>query len=273
MVQQLHEIPPNQMFRADYPYRASGSSLMRKHFQDVARHIIEMSPGGRDGFVVEIGSNDGVMLTTLSEAGMRHLGVDPAAGADDVARSHGVRVRTDFFDASAAAEIREEEGPAHLIYSANTISHISYLDSIFHGIDLLLAPDGLFVFEDRSLADILKYDYFDQIYDEHFYLFSVRSVQAMAARFGFELIDVQHLPIHGGSIRYTVARVGTREPTAPSRNSWRGRKPRGLPRKRHSPGSPPTSIASRRTSSPFSATCVPTADASSGTGRRRGAPR
>lgn len=214
MVQQLHEIPPNQMFRADYPYRASGSSLMRKHFQDVARHIIEMSPGGRDGFVVEIGSNDGVMLTTLSEAGMRHLGVDPAAGADDVARSHGVRVRTDFFDASAAAEIREEEGPAHLIYSANTISHISYLDSIFHGIDLLLAPDGLFVFEDRSLADILKYDYFDQIYDEHFYLFSVRSVQAMAARFGFELIDVQHLPIHGGSIRYTVARVGTREPTA-----------------------------------------------------------
>jgi len=119
-----------------------------------------------------------------------------------------------MIDTTAAAEIREEEGPAHLIYSANTISHISYLDSIFHGIDLLLAPDGLFVFEDRSLADILKYDYFDQIYDEHFYLFSVRSVQAMAARFGFELIDVQHLPIHGGSIRYTVARVGTREPTA-----------------------------------------------------------
>ena len=214
MVQQLHEIPPNQMFRADYPYRASGSSLIRKHFQDVARHIVQTCPGGRDGFVVEIGSNDGVMLTTLSQAGMRHLGVDPAAGADDVARSHGGRVRTDFFDASAAAEIRAEEGPAHVIYSANTISHISYLDSIFHGIDLLLAPDGLFVFEDRSLADILKYDYFDQIYDEHFYLFSVRSVQAMAARFGFELIDVQHLPIHGGSIRYTVARVGTREPTA-----------------------------------------------------------
>ena len=205
---------------------------------------------------------------------MRHLGVDPAAGADDVARSHGVRVRTDFFDASAAAEIRAEEGPAHLIYSANTISHISYLDSIFRGIDLLLAPDGLFVFEDRSLADILKYDYFDQIYDEHFYLFSVRSVQAMAARFGFELVDVQHLaytrrfhPLHGRPCGHPSSRP------RPSRNSWRRRKPRGLPRKRRSSGSPPTSIASRRTSSPFSATCVPTADASSDTGPRRGAPR
>ena len=214
MVQQLDEIPPTQMFRADYPYRASGSSLIRKHFEDVARHIVQTCPGGRDGFVVEIGSNDGVMLKTLSEAGMRHLGVDPAAGAADVARSHGVNIRTDFFDASTAGEIRAEHGPAHLIYSANTISHISYLDSIFRGVDLLLAPDGLFVFEDRYLDDILKNDYFDQIYDEHFYLFSVRSVQATAARFGFELIDTQHLPMHGGSIRYTVARAGTREPTA-----------------------------------------------------------
>jgi methylation protein EvaC len=100
-----------------------------------------------------------------------------------------------------------------LIFSANTISHIAYLDSIFRGAGLLLAPDGLFVFEDRYLGDILKCVYFDQIYDEHFYLFSVRSVQALAARFGLELVDVQHLPLHGGSIRYTVAHAGTREPS------------------------------------------------------------
>ncbi len=214
MVQQLDGVPPSVMFRADYPYRASGSLLIRRHCEGVARHIVETRPGGRDGFVVEIGSNDGVMLKTLSEAGMRHLGVDPAVGAADVARSHGVRVRTDFFNASTAGEIRAEHGPAHLVYSANTISHISYLDSIFRGVDVLLAPDGLFVFEDRWLGDILRYHYFDQVYDEHVYLFSVRSVQAMAARFGFELVDAQHLPLHGGSIRYTVARAGTRRPTA-----------------------------------------------------------
>jgi methylation protein EvaC len=202
------------MFRADYPYRASGSSLIRRHGEDVARHIIQTCPGGRDRFVVEIGSNDGVMLTTLSKAGMRHLGVDPAAGAADVARAHGINVRTDFFNESTAAEIRDEHGPAHMIYSANTISHISYLDSILRGVDLLLAPDGLFVVEDRYLGDILKRVYFDQIYDEHIYLFSVRSVQATAARFGFELVDAQHLPLHGGTIRYTVARAGTKEPAA-----------------------------------------------------------
>lgn len=213
MVQQLETVPPYEMYRADYPYRASGSLMIRRHFEDVARHIIDTCPGGRDGFVVEIGSNDGVMLKTLSAAGIRHLGVDPALGAGDVARSHGVNVRTDFFNASTACEIHAEYGPAHLIFSANTFSHISYLDSIFEGVDSLLAPDGLFVFEDRSLADILRHNYFDQIYDEHIYLFSVTSVQAMAAHFGFELVDAEHLPLHGGSIRYTVVRKGTRQPT------------------------------------------------------------
>ncbi|OBB91099.1 class I SAM-dependent methyltransferase, partial [Mycobacterium sp. 852002-40037_SCH5390672] len=159
-------------------------------------------------------SNDGVMLKALSQAGIRHLGVDPAAVAADVAATYGVSVLKDFFNASTATKIRDEHGSAQLIYSANAISHISYLDSIFLGVDILLAPDGLFVFEDRYLGDILGCVYFDQIYDEHIYLFAVRSVQALADQFGFELIDAEHLPLHGGSIRYTVARPGTAKPAA-----------------------------------------------------------
>lgn len=228
MVQQLEEVPPSQMYRADYPYRASGSKMIRRHFEEVARHIIQTCPGDDDKFVVEIGSNDGVMLKTLSEAGMRHLGVDPAASAADVARSRGINIRTDFFNASTAEEVYAENGHANLIFSANTFSHISYLDSIFHGVDSLLAPDGLFVFEDRSLADILRNNYFDQIYDEHIYLFSVTSVQAMAARFGFELVDAEHLPLHGGSIRYTVARAGTRAPSTAVGNFLAQEKAEGL---------------------------------------------
>lgn len=213
MVQQLHEVPPNQMFHAEYPYRASGSALIRKHGESVAERIIQRCSSSQNPFVVEIGSNDGVMLKRLSDAGIRHLGVDPAALAADVAQTHGVDVWKEFFNAATATKIRDEHGPADLIYSANTISHISYLDSIFLGVDILLAPDGLFVFEDRYLGDIVNCVYFDQIYDEHIYLFSVRSVYSMAAQFGFDLIDAEHLPLHGGSIRYTVARAGTSKPT------------------------------------------------------------
>lgn len=215
MVQQLNLVPPDEMYRVDYPYRASGSALIRRHGEDVAQQIMQMCASERgEPFVVEIGCNDGVMLKTLRKAGIRHLGVDPAASAADVARAQGIAVCTEFFDEPTAGQIREEHGPANIIYSANTISHISDLDSIFRGIDLLLAPDGLLIIEDRYLGDIQKCVYFDQIYDEHIYLFSVGSVQSLAVRFDLELIDAQHLPLHGGSIRYTLARAGTRNAAA-----------------------------------------------------------
>ncbi len=81
---------------------------------------------------------------------------------------------------------------------------------MFAGARALLAEGGVFVFEDRYLGDIVTHTYFDQVYDEHFYLFSVRSVQAMARQYGFDLIDVEHLSVHGGTMRYTTARAGER---------------------------------------------------------------
>ena len=213
MVQQLEEVSRDQMFHQEYPYRSSGSTVVSKHFRQVAQRFLETELTGMDPFVVEIGSNDGVMLKTVSDAGIRHLGVEPSGGAAEVARSAGVRVRTDFFEKSSAIEIRAADGPADLIFSANTTSHIPYIDSIFCGVDALLAVNGVFVFEDRYLGDIINHSTFDQIYDEHFYLFSIRSVRNMAERFGFELVDAEHLPVHGGTIRYTVARPGQRRPT------------------------------------------------------------
>ncbi len=212
MVQQLEEVPRGKMFHTDYPYRSSGSALMRKHFEQAALHLLETELTGNDAFAVEIGSNDGVMLKTVKEAGVRHLGVDPSGGAADVATRKGIRVRVDFFEESSARLIRETDGPADVIYSANTISHIAYIDSILRGVEVLLAPNGVFVFEDRYLGDIIEHTYFDQIYDEHFYLFAVQSVQALAARFGFELVDVERLAVHGGAVRYTLARAGARTP-------------------------------------------------------------
>ncbi|MEV7970199.1 class I SAM-dependent methyltransferase [Sphaerisporangium sp. NPDC088356] len=213
MVQLMEEVPRERMFHEDYPYHSSGSSVMREHFTRTALNFIETELTTTDPFFVEIGCNDGVLLRTMAESGIRHLGFEPSAGVANVARERGVRVRTDFFEESTAAAVREAEGPANAIFSANTICHIPYLDSLLRGVDALLTPDGVFVFEDPYLGDIVKKTSFDQIYDEHFYLFSVRSVQAMAERFGFELVDVERHPVHGGEVRYTLARAGARQPT------------------------------------------------------------
>jgi methylation protein EvaC len=212
MVQLMQEVPREQMFHEDYPYYSSGSAVMQKHFADTARHLLETEAAGPNAFVVEIGCNDGVMLRTVHEAGVRHLGFEPSGKVAEAARANGLRVRGDFFEESTAREVRESDGPADVIFAANTICHIPYLDSILRGVDALLGPDGVFVFEDPYLGDILAKTSFDQIYDEHFFLFSARSVQALAASFGFELVDVERLPVHGGEVRYTLARAGARRP-------------------------------------------------------------
>lgn len=214
MVQQLEEIPRERMFHQAYPYVSAGSARMREHFTRTASDFLARELTGRDPFIVEIGSNDGTMLATVHEAGVRHLGVEPSGGVADVARARGIRVRTNFFEEAVGAEIAAADGPADVVFAANTLCHIPYLDSLFRGIDALLAPDGVFVFEDPYLGDVVGKNAFDQIYDEHFYLFSARSVQAMARSYGFELVDVHRLPVHGGEVRYTIARAGARKPAA-----------------------------------------------------------
>jgi methylation protein EvaC len=213
MVQLLDDAPQDVRYNDTYRYHASGSASHRKHFEQDARRFLETELTGTDPFIVEIGSNDGVMLETISRAGIRHLGVEPAKGVATLARAKGIRVRTTFFDESAAVDIRAEHGPADVIFGANTICHIAYQPSLFRGVDALLAPDGVFVFEEPYLDTIVAGMAFDQIYDEHVFYFTARSVQAMAERFGFELIDVEELALHGGEIRYTIARPSRRRPS------------------------------------------------------------
>ncbi|MFI1809223.1 methyltransferase domain-containing protein [Streptomyces sp. NPDC020422] len=213
MTQLLDEVPRDRMFHAAYPYHSSGSAHMRRHFERTAGRLSRTHLRGADPFVVEIGCNDGVMLRALAKEGIRHLGVEPSGGVAELARQQGVRVRNTFFEEATAAEIRAADGPADLVYSANTICHIPYLDSVFRGLDTLLAEDGVFVFEDPYLGDILERTTFDQIYDEHFYFFTLTSVRTAAARYGFEVVDVERLPVHGGELRYTLRRAGRGTPS------------------------------------------------------------
>jgi methylation protein EvaC len=211
---QLGEVVPRQkMFHDGYPYYSSGSSVMREHFEETAQEFLETDLTGPGSFVVEIGCNDGVMLKTIRDAGMRHLGFEPSSKVAETAQAKGVRVTGDFFEESTARQVRDNDGPADVIYAANTICHIPYLESVFKGVDTLLRPGGIFVFEDPYLGDVLAKTSFDQIYDEHCFLFSAQSVQAIADRFGFALVDVRPLSVHGGEIRYTIARKGEREPS------------------------------------------------------------
>jgi methylation protein EvaC len=212
MFQLMEQPQPEKMFHGEYAFYSSTSRYMQTHFESFAHAVMNGLLAGRDDpFVVELGSNDGIMLRHFLKRGLRHLGVEPSTNVAEVARNQGIRTVSTFFDRKLADEIAAEHGRADAILAANVMCHIPDLSSVAAGVQRLLKPDGVFIFEDPYLGDMIAKTSYDQIYDEHVFIFSAHSVRRAFAAFGLELVDVLSQVTHGGSMRYTLAPKGSHQ--------------------------------------------------------------
>jgi len=208
MVQLTEHVDPDKLFHENYAYFSSISTRMAAHFQAMATELMARRLSATDPFVVELGSNDGILLRHFAEAKVRHLGIEPSANVAERARQDGVQTLCAFFDETLAADIAEQHGQADAVMATNVMCHIPDMHSVLEGFRLLLKPDGVMVFEDPYLGDIVRKTSYDQIYDEHYFYFSLSSVQELLRPHGFELIDAEAQNVHGGSMRYTFSREG-----------------------------------------------------------------
>ena len=206
---QLMEQPEREkMFNEHYPFYSGTSSGMAVHFQEFAEHVKKEHLFSADPFVVEMGSNDGIMLRHFADAEIRHLGIEPSFNVAQVAKDNGVNTISTFFDEDCARQIVKKYGQADAFLAANVMCHIPYLHSIVKGMGILLKPKGIVMFEDPYLGDVIENTSYDQIYDEHVFLFSLSSISYLFGQHDMEVIDVEPQDTHGGSMRYIIARKG-----------------------------------------------------------------
>jgi methylation protein EvaC len=209
---QLEEQPDReQMFNENYAFFSSTSTRMATHFKEFAELVMSDYFKSPDPFVVELGSNDGIMLQNFKGAGIRHLGVEPSANVAQVAMDKGINSVCKFFDEDLAREIISEHGQSDAILGANVMCHIPYLHSVVAGMKLLLKPTGVVMFEDPYLGDIVEKTSYDQIYDEHAFYFSLSSISYLFEQHGLEVFDIMPQHTHGGSMRYIISHKGSRE--------------------------------------------------------------
>lgn len=211
MVQLTEQVDQEKMFHEEYAFFSSTSARMAVHFKEFADWVKSTYLKAADPFVVEIGSNDGIMLRNFADAGIRHLGIEPSANVAAVARSKGILTLGEFFDENLARRIVSEHGQADAFMGANVMCHIPYLHSVAEGIRILLKPTGVLTFEDPYLGDIIEKTSYDQIYDEHAFYFSATSVKRVFEQHDLELIEVIPQNVHGGSMRYVLAHKGAYE--------------------------------------------------------------
>jgi SAM-dependent methyltransferase len=210
LVQLMHVVSPDVLFE-HYVYFSSVSVAMQQHFAAYAVDVAERFVPPH-GLVVEIGSNDGILLRSLLDRDVRILGIDPAKNVSEEARASGVPTVTGYFEEVTAKAIRGEHGAASAIIANNVFAHIDDLAGVMRGVDALLADDGVFVIESPYVIDFLDGLEFDTVYHEHVSYLGVRPIARLMARFGMEIVDVQRQSVHGGSIRVFARRKAARAP-------------------------------------------------------------
>ena len=207
MFQLIHQPDYSQMFHDSYAFYTSTSKLMSKHFEAMAINYIDnWLPGKKDPFVVELGSNDGTMLKNLADIQIKHLGVEPSQNVANVAIERGINTKVCFFNAQTAEEISKQYGKADIISVANV--HFVNMNEVARGVKILLKNDGVFVFENPYLGNVIKNVAYDQIYDEHSYIFSLNSISYIFGNEGLEVFHVEKQETHGGSMRFYICHKG-----------------------------------------------------------------
>ena len=213
MFQLVEQPAPEIMFHENYAFFSGTSKKMEQHFEQVANHYLSDFISDPDNsFIVELGSNDGVMLKHFAKKHIVHLGIEPSKNVAQVACDQGVNTITRYFNTEVALEVVNQYGKADVISAANVMCHISDLNTVGKGVSCLLKPRGVFVFEDPYLGDMISNTAYDQIYDEHVYIFSVHSVMSAFKSHGLEVFNIQPLKTHGGSMRYYLCHKGEYQP-------------------------------------------------------------
>jgi SAM-dependent methyltransferase len=208
LVQVEPAVPPEAIF-SDYPYFSSFSPSWLAHCEAFAAEMTEQMALDAKSRVVEIGSNDGALLSRFAARGIPALGVEPARNVAEAAIARGLATEIAYFGAETGRRLAAEGGAADLIAATNVLAHVPDIDDFVAGIRALLKPGGRFVVEFPHLLNLIREVQFDTIYHEHFTYLSLLALRPIFARHGLHMIDVARQPTHGGSLRLFVGRDGS----------------------------------------------------------------
>jgi SAM-dependent methyltransferase len=210
LLQVTETVPPDILYRRDYPYFSSSSSALLKHSAEHVEALVCKYALNPLSFVVEVASNDGYLLRNFVDRGINCLGIDPADGP--VARANAIGVPTihDFFGSRCAEKLASEGKLADVVTANNVVAHVDDINDFVAGFARLLKPTGVAALEFAYAVDMIEQCEFDTIYHEHLFYHTLHGLTPLFNRHGLYLNDVERLPIHGGSLRLTVSRTPAR---------------------------------------------------------------
>ncbi len=194
------------LFPYSYPYTSSTTKILRDNFSDLYKDTIKMINLKSKDLVIDIGSNDGNLLSNFKNF-HRVLGVTPEK-IGKLAIKKGIPTIIDYFDNKTTKKILQKYGKAKIITATNVFAHIDNINNIVKNVLKTLDNDGIFITESHYLLPLIKTVQYDTIYHEHLRYYSVQSLNYLFKKHKLEIINTKEISTHGGSIRVYAARKG-----------------------------------------------------------------
>ncbi|HAJ27205.1 MAG TPA: methyltransferase [Syntrophus sp. (in: bacteria)] len=199
-------VDPQVLFPSEYPYTSSTTKILRENFAELYSECTTIIGLKKDDLVVDIGSNDGNLLSNFKDH-HRVLGITPEE-IGRIAIERGIPTIIDYFSGKSVSRVLAEYGKAKLVTATNVFAHIEKVNNIVDLIMEILQPGGVFISESHYLLPLIETLQYDTIYHEHLRYYSLHSIQYLLEMHGLEIFHAKRIPTHGGSVRVYAARKG-----------------------------------------------------------------
>ena len=192
---QIKNIISRKLMFEEYFYLSSVNKKLKNNFKKLAKKLISSK------FVVDIGSNDGVLLDPLKKLHVKSIGIDPSINVGRIANKKGLKTFIGFFDNKLVTKILKKYPKPDVIVASSIITHIERPLDFVKNLKKFLEADGLVILEIEYLLNFVKNLEYERFYFDRPFYYSAHSIDLMFRKVGMSLYDIEKIEAHGGSLR------------------------------------------------------------------------
>jgi len=200
---QLGESVSRELMFEDYFYLSSVNGGLVRHFNAFAETLVKSK------FVIDVGSNDGILLRPLKALGVKAIGVEPSINVSKIANDAGLETICAFFDEDSARGLLAAHGSADVIVASSVFTHLENPSKFIEAAKILMAEDGVLIIEVEYIYNMIKSIQFERFYLDRIFYYSISSLMSLFGRHDMIISDIEEIDQHGGSIRIMVKHANT----------------------------------------------------------------
>lgn len=207
LVQLNHSYEAREMYGENYGYRSSQNQTMIDHLKKKVANLLDRFPIQSGDLVLDIGSNDGTLLSFFPDT-ITRVGMDPTAAKFREAYETGIEVVTNFFSAQLFRQ-RFPNRNAKIVTSIAMFYDLEDPVSFVKEVVSILDDEGIWQFEQSYMPAMLAVNAYDTICHEHLEYYALKQIKWIADRCGLKILNVEQNDVNGGSFAVTVAKSGS----------------------------------------------------------------